>query len=451
MLPSTFPPQSKIQLYIDRFLIIQQRLRRHRLFRPVQWGNLGGGRAARDIAELTELKALLGRVGERRYVMGFLSRHDEGRYFIEDLSARLPLDVSGAETADGLFTENCIIVAEGELTPGGSFRALALGLPPAEPREESLLALQGLDFFGGQHGSSSKCSELDQAQWAARHDEDRVVLLSEVALDRPEILERLRTIFGAFEAVDPPPSAFVLIGNFQSYDANVADTSFARLRDNFATLAGIIGHYPSLRTHSLFLLVPGPRDVGPAEALPRPSLPRSIVAPLLDSLPNIQLCSNPCRIRHGHMELVIFRSDLHKTMRGLCILPSKTTPDGHSSTVFEHLCATVLQESHMCPVPLEYQPVVWEWDHSLWLYPVPHGLVLADAEPAARFTFDTCSCLNPGSLLEGTFGAWRPTTNEMELCDVAAAADDEEEGEDDVSEIEEIEEENEEGGDVVVD
>jgi len=33
-----------------------------------------------------------------------------------------------------------------------------------------------------------------------------------------------------------------------------------------------------------------------------------------------------------------------------------------------------------------------------------------------------CLVILQGSLLDGTFGAWSPATNEMELCDVAAAA-----------------------------
>lgn len=440
------PPilQSKTQLYVDRFLLIQQRLRRHSLFRPVQWGQLGANRPTRDVAELTELKALLGLVGERRYVTGFLTRQDEGRYFIEDLSARLPLDLTQAETADGIFTENCIVVAEGELTPSGAFRALAVGLPPAEPRVESLAALQGLDFFGGKNPSKAQQTPEERGRWEANYSEDRVVILSDVHLDRPEVLDNLHTVFKGFSAMEPPPSAFALMGNFQSYDANSASVNFGRIRDNFATLGRIIRQYPSLLQHSKFLLVPGPGDVGPGDILPRPPLPKSIAAPLLEAVPSAELCSNPCRIRHGPAELVLFRNNLQRKMRGLSILPPPQAPlpdddennDG-SSPMFDHLCATVLQESHLCPVPLEYQPVAWEWDHSLWVYPLPHGLVLADAEPAARYTFDTCACLNPGSLLQGTFGAWKPTENEMEMCDVAGG-DNEEEEEEEV-EAEELE------------
>jgi hypothetical protein len=72
--------------------------------------------------------------------------------------------------------------------------------------------------------------------------------------------------------------------------------------------------------------------------------------------------------------------------------------------MFEHLCATLLQQSHMCPVPLESQPVFWNYDHALHLYPLPDVLVLADRAPCASFAFPSmpadqadqaCICLNP--------------------------------------------------------
>jgi hypothetical protein len=40
------------------------------------------------------------------------------------------------------FAENSIVVAEGVLQTSGVFKVAALGLPPAEPKAESLKALQ---------------------------------------------------------------------------------------------------------------------------------------------------------------------------------------------------------------------------------------------------------------------------------------------------------------------
>ncbi|KAI3430534.1 hypothetical protein D9Q98_005127 [Chlorella vulgaris] len=413
--------KSKVQLYIDRFHLVQQRLKRNKLFRPSRFSGLGGG-AGQSECELTELKAMLGVVGEQRYVMGFLTQPEEGRFAIEDLSARLPVDLSDAEQTLGMFTQNCIVVAEGELQANGVFKVAALGMPPPERRVESLQALQGLDFFGGVVPD-----ERQLLGWEARHAEDRIVLLSDVWLDRPDILDRLHTVFGGFSQLEQPPSLFVLLGSFQSYDATAANTHYARLREHFAALGRLINQYPAIRASSRFVLVPGPGDLGPGSSLPRPGLPKAVAAALLEAVPNTVLASNPCRIRHGGSEIVLCRDALQQKMKGLAILPP---PAGDEAPIFEHVCATVLQQSHLCPVPLEFQPVYWEWDHSLYVYPMPDALVLADSAAAGCFQFDSCSCLNPGSLASGTFAAYSPVTREAEVCDVqptAVAEEDEDE------------------------
>lgn len=124
---------------------------------------------------------MLGVVGETRFVMGCITQMEDGRYFLEDLSAALPLDLSEAVHAGGFITgqtplpssmygptessthgaapsllsnclfdperpfhlfctENSIVVVEGELQHSGVFLARALGLPPIESRELSLAA-----------------------------------------------------------------------------------------------------------------------------------------------------------------------------------------------------------------------------------------------------------------------------------------------------------------------
>lgn len=54
--------------------------------------------------QLTELKALLGCVGRQRFVCGCIAQLADGRYFLEDLSDALPIDLAGAATTSGLFT-----------------------------------------------------------------------------------------------------------------------------------------------------------------------------------------------------------------------------------------------------------------------------------------------------------------------------------------------------------
>ena len=63
--------------------------------------------------------------------------------------------------------------------------------------------------------------------------------------------------------------------------------------------------------------------------------------------------------------------------------------------MFQHLCATLLQQSHLCPLPLEAQAVVWAHDAGLRLYPLPNALVLADPAPSTHCAFEGTVCLNP--------------------------------------------------------
>ena len=48
-----------------------------------------------------------------------------------------------------------------------------------------------------------------------------------------------------------------------------------------------------------------------------------------------------------------------------------------------------------------WQAVYWQLDHAMWVYPLPHALVLADSAPAADFTErkSGCVCINPVSSL----------------------------------------------------
>lgn len=47
--------KSKLQLYVDRFLIIQQRIKRNKMFRPVQWSSLGRRSARAETSEVNKI------------------------------------------------------------------------------------------------------------------------------------------------------------------------------------------------------------------------------------------------------------------------------------------------------------------------------------------------------------------------------------------------------------
>ena len=58
------------------------------------------------------------------------------------------------------------------------------------------------------------------------------------------------TFFTGYNGLDTVPSAFVLMGNFQSQPATTASTDYSAIRENFKTLGSIISQYQRLQVSS---------------------------------------------------------------------------------------------------------------------------------------------------------------------------------------------------------
>ena len=66
------------------------------------------------------------------------------------------------------------------------------------------------------------------------------VVISDVFLDQPEVLEKLGRVFSAFEGADVPPALFVLIGEFCS-------TPFGPASPNLTETRGSHAYQPSFK------------------------------------------------------------------------------------------------------------------------------------------------------------------------------------------------------------
>ena len=489
---------AKIELYRERFLLLQQRIGRHRMFlKPsFQCGNLSNKDGASAYCELTPLTGLLGAAGETRYVMGCLSQLEDDRFFLEDLTGTVQIDLTNAATSSGLFTENCIVVAEGETRASdGVFAARALGFPPAESREDSAAAAAHRDFFGAGRLTPSDVHRLSLSEKASTSD--MFVVLSDVWLDRAATLRRLRAIFEGFDSLETAPAMFVLMGDFCSTPCHLGGggkgATFNSYARGFDRLAALIEEFPRLREESRWVFVPGPGDPGVAAALPRPALRRSTLGRLPAALPRATFASNPARVRYKSQDLVFMREDLQSRMRRACVLPptladagaaddGPATPpekadearraqkrarsdgvegdasadarfddardldrdedDGGDASargldrsfdsteseareasewerrpLFKHLAATLVQQAHLAPLPIQQTPVYWEHDHALRLYPAPHCIVLGDrTEQQALAKFEDTELVNPGCFADdGSFAVYRPATRETEF------------------------------------
>ncbi|GAB7347654.1 hypothetical protein MBLNU459_g4520t1 [Dothideomycetes sp. NU459] len=82
--------------------------------------------------------------------------------------------------------------------------------------------------------------------------------------------------------------------------------------------------------------------------------------------------------------------------------PQSGPAQGHHdvTAAARKLILSLLPQSHLSPFPIATRPVHWDYGSSLSLYPLPHTLVLADAEaPAFALTFEGCHVMNPGRLV----------------------------------------------------
>jgi DNA polymerase epsilon subunit 2 len=368
---------AKGEMYRARLALVRQKLLRNQAFSPPLL--VGGASAQRR--QLSDLNSLLGSEGPR-CVLGMLSQLEEGRWFLEDEHTTWPLDASQAAFTAGFFAEHCIVVAEGQLSPEGVFVCTALGMPPAEPRIESLLACPGIDWWG--LGPASEAVR----RYEAEQPDAQLAFLAEVHLDRPDVLQRLRTLF---EGLGSGPRAYILLGAFSGRRPAQAA--------QFDALAEICAAFPDIWRESTLVLVPGPGDPDPGGGvLPRPPLPLSLVRGLRDRFAamgasnNLLLASNPCRLRFGTKTIVAFREDLMWRLRRSVVVQ----PSG-DYTLGQHLVKTILGQAHLLPVPPSVRPVYWAHDHALQLFPLPDLLVLADSSEAYNCNFSKCICINPSS------------------------------------------------------
>jgi hypothetical protein len=76
----------------DRYTLLRQRLLRDENFRPTA-GVSGASTAAALQHEIVRIESLIGRGGVR-LIYGLLTQLEEGRYYIEDPNATVPIDLS---------------------------------------------------------------------------------------------------------------------------------------------------------------------------------------------------------------------------------------------------------------------------------------------------------------------------------------------------------------------
>ncbi|KAJ6539447.1 epsilon DNA polymerase [Mycena capillaripes] len=404
--------ESRVFAIRDRLNVIKQCVLRNEHFAPSTLPS----RDRERLVTLKSTKQLLGRAGERFLLLGMLAHNKEGKLCIEDADGSVELDFSKLdEPGDGLFTEGCFALVEGEYTEEGNLEIIAIGQPPCEPRETARSIYGHIDFLG--KGSTSL---LEDSQLSVRVREElpdlNFFFLSDVWLDHPRTLPGLQKMFENCVENHFVPKLIVLCGNFTSRSINHGQgRDVQRYQENFDALADLIASYPMITRSTHFVFVPGPLDITMNSTLPRRPLLSSFVGRLKAKIPKVHFATNPCRIKFFDQEIVIFREDsMARMLRNIV----GVKPDARSDDLKKFLVQSILDQGHLCPLTVNIQATLSDYDHSLRLYPLPTALVLADKYDRYKITYTGCHVFNPGSFVGAAFvfSTYQPAEVNSEEC-----------------------------------
>eukprot|EP01138_Halocafeteria_seosinensis_P004217 gb/GECG01004312.1/.p1 GENE.gb/GECG01004312.1/~~gb/GECG01004312.1/.p1 ORF type:complete len:613 (+),score=100.60 gb/GECG01004312.1/:1-1839(+) len=296
----------KVSMNRERFELIKQRLLRQPAFAaPLIKTNKSQG-----YIQLTPIDNLRNKTGQTCFILAMLTSPETGKYALEDMDKRVScvfIDDSELGLAEGIFTDGSIVLVEGEYDIDGSdggavveetggipgvFRIHTMGHPPPEMRSDTLKAMGIVDPYciiqtpGDYKRAIDLQTRAEDAYW---------VIISDLHLDNPEVLGKLKHMLDVYSELRVIPSVFVLMGNFSSmpFGAHFDDaTTFVRRMNEFADL---IGDYQEIASTSHFILVPGPNDPGCGRVLPRRSLPHTFCKRLKHKVKNVTLATNPAR------------------------------------------------------------------------------------------------------------------------------------------------------------
>jgi DNA polymerase epsilon subunit 2 len=380
-------------MHVQRYALTHQRLLRHELFRQSDLGHMGTDNAPLQY-KLTPIETLLGRQKRQTQktllLLGLLQQVEEGQYYLEDLTGQVPISFEFATVVEGFFvTEGNILLVEGSFQDGILY-AQRVGHPLLEERDASLSVIQ---------------QQVRHPAFTPPYDplesDAPMVLLSDVHLDQPRVLQQLEALFARYDTYEPSRlPLFCLMGNFCSqFQLHAGE----QLRQSLEELASLIGKFRNLADNAQFVLVPGPND-GVGHVLPY-SWPKSLSdMACWNKVAHAHLTSNPSRIRWKGRSTVLFRYNVLSLMQQRQIpLPFAEGSEDITKVPHLRLVKTLLDQGHL--LPMSDTPIYWNYDHAFRLYPLPDSLVLGSSDATAfHENYGGVNVIHPGSFVqEGEF------------------------------------------------
>lgn len=359
-----------VEYFSLRYHLIMDRLSRDENFQKTSFSSMAAinttlesrGKGTYDI---TLIKNVLGRDGNKFILFGLLSQNMNGNFILEDSSDYIELNMSQTYKTKGSFycAGMCVIVEGIYSASGGSmsndanvisgcFHVSNIGHPPAERREASLENYGHLDFMG-IHSDSLSSSALVKVDKALKKKLSalekvlvghRLVMLGcNCFLDDFKIMTGLKKLFAKLEdqlteQQDRPHNeqekqlAIIMTGSFVSRPLTATNGSLSLIsssenyKNNFDNFAELLSKYPLVVNSCKFVLIPGSNDPWQSthslgrsslNPLPQNPVPKVFVTRLERLLPkgNLILGWNPMRINYISQEIVLFRDDLMNKLK----------------------------------------------------------------------------------------------------------------------------------------
>ena len=180
--------KDKILFFLRRFNILKQRLLK-KLRVETEFSKI----------TLTSIKSIKGinSPNQQRYIFGLITEMSEGIYSLEDPEEFIQLDFTGLkEKQTDFIMEGGIFLVKG-VCLGNRILVHAIISPGSEMRSETLSMLTHPDITEATN-FAEPLHELMEMEAKAKNA--RFVIISEVWLDQPQILERLKALFDGFNA-----------------------------------------------------------------------------------------------------------------------------------------------------------------------------------------------------------------------------------------------------------
>ncbi|KAJ8980174.1 hypothetical protein NQ317_011418 [Molorchus minor] len=341
-------------------------------------------------------------------ILGSLLQVSEGKYYLEDPSGIVQLDLTHAKYHGGFFVENSFVLVNGYYEDK-ILKVSTIILPSGEEYMESRPSFGNLNYFGGLSNVPLRESQRLKQHMIGNKSE---IMFFFRCLVGPStsfvVFEKLEILFDGVQA--SPPIAFVFMGNFmsESHGSEIMDT----LRKLFKKLAELISKYPNIVNVSQFVFVPGLTDPCTPHIVPRLPLPSCVTSEMTKILPKAIFTTNPCRLQYCTREIALFRADIvAKLLQGTLYKPS-------SDEIAHCAKRTIISQGHLCPLPLNALTVHWDFDYCLRLYPLPDVIVIGDRSEAYNGEYKGCQVVNPGSFCDGgfEFKTYTPFTNLFDDC-----------------------------------